>query len=89
MRGDDMELDPVTAALREAEDGVSSISHGGASNVELTPQNAYIRRLQHEIAQRYGLSSTSRGREPFRRVTLAAQGAVAAGGAAWPPTADR
>ena len=91
MRGDDMELDPVTAALREAEDAVNSISHGGASNVQLAPQNAYIRRLQHEIAERYGLSSTSRGREPFRRVTMASasQGAVAAGSASWPPPADR
>jgi stage III sporulation protein SpoIIIAA len=91
MRGDDMELDPVTAALREAEDGVSSLSHGGASNVELAPQNAYIRRLQHEIAQRYGLNSTSRGREPFRRVTMAsaAGGAVSASGAAWPPSPDQ
>ena len=89
MRGDDMELDPVTAALREAEDGVTSISHGGASNVELAPQNAYIRRLQHEIAERYGLNSTSRGREPFRRVTMASEGVVAAGSASWPPPADR
>jgi len=89
MRGDDMELDPVTAALREAEDGVTSISHGGASNVELAPQNAYIRRLQHEIAERYGLNSTSRGREPFRRVTMASEGVVAAGAAQWPPPADR
>ena len=91
MRGDDMELDPVTAALREAEDAVSSISHGGASDVQLAPQNAYIRRLQHEIAQRYGLNSTSRGREPFRRITMASasEGPVAAGGASWPPPADR
>jgi len=91
MRGDDMELDPVTAALREAEDAVNSISHGGASNVQLAAQNAYIRRLQHEIAERYGLSSTSRGREPFRRVTMASasQSTVVAGSASWPPPADR
>jgi hypothetical protein len=89
MRGSDMELDPVTAALREVEEGVTSISHGGASNVELTPQNAYIRRLQHEIAERYGLSSTSRGREPFRRVTMASGGVVATGSGSWPPPVDR
>jgi hypothetical protein len=91
MRGDDMELDPVTAALREAEDAVSSISYGGASDVQLASQNAYIRRLQHEIAQRYGLNSTSRGREPFRRITMtsASQGPVAARCPAWPPPADR
>ena len=70
MRGADTEVDPLTAALREAEDAVASVSHGGAANVELAPQNAYIRRLQHEVAQRHGLSSSSRGREPFRRVMV-------------------
>ena len=38
--------------------------------VELTPQNAYIRRLQHQMAQRYNLTSRSRGREPYRRVRI-------------------
>jgi hypothetical protein len=38
--------------------------------VELSPQRAYIRRLQHEIAQRYNLSSRSLGREPERRVRI-------------------
>jgi stage III sporulation protein SpoIIIAA len=84
MRGSDMEVDPLTAALREAEDAVTSISHGGASNVELSPQNAYIRRLQHEIAERYGLSSTSRGREPFRRVMVVSDGQPVAA-SPWPP----
>ena len=84
MRGSDMEVDPLTAALREAEDAVASISHGGAANVELTPQTAYIRRLQHEIAERHGLGSTSRGREPFRRVLVVSDGAPVAT-ATWPP----
>jgi len=89
MRGSDMEVDPLTAALREAEDAVASISHGGASSVELSPQNAYIRRLQHEVAERYGLTSTSRGREPFRRVVVVSDGtplgATPVGAAPWPP----
>jgi predicted RNA-binding protein Jag len=38
--------------------------------VELTPQSAYIRRLQHELAQRFNLNSTSRGKEPQRRVRI-------------------
>ena len=38
--------------------------------VELSPQNAYIRRLQHQMAERANLVSRSRGREPFRRVRL-------------------
>ncbi len=38
--------------------------------VELPPQNAYIRRLQHQLASDYGVGSRSTGREPHRRVTL-------------------
>ena len=38
--------------------------------MELTPQNAYIRRLQHQLAQRYNVSSRSMGREPHRRVRI-------------------
>jgi predicted RNA-binding protein Jag len=42
----------------------------GSEPVELSPQNAYIRRLQHQMAERANLVSRSRGREPFRRVRL-------------------
>ena len=83
MRSDEMEVDPLTAALREAEDAVTSISHGGAANVELSPQNSYIRRLQHEVIERHGLTSSSRGREPFRRVMVVSDGAPVS--ASWPP----
>ena len=38
--------------------------------IELSPQNAYIRRLQHQMAERANLVSRSRGREPYRRVRL-------------------
>jgi predicted RNA-binding protein Jag len=41
-----------------------------AEPVELSPQNAYIRRLQHQMAERANLVSRSRGREPYRRVRL-------------------
>ena len=88
MRADEMELDPQSAALREAEEAIGSLLHGGASSVELSPQNAYIRRLQHEIAGRSGLNSTSRGQEPFRRLTIAAPGMVTAVGAGWPPASE-
>jgi len=75
MRGAAGESDPTTAALREAEDAIAAVTHQGQPSVELSPQNAYIRRLQHEIAGRYGVRSTSRGREPYRRVTLISDGA--------------
>ena len=38
--------------------------------VELRPQPASRRRLQHAAAERHGLASISRGREPHRRVVL-------------------
>jgi hypothetical protein len=66
-------LDPITGAMQEAEDAALGVSQGEGT-VELTPQNAYIRRLQHELAQRYELSSRSLGREPNRRVRLSRHG---------------
>ncbi len=62
-------FDPVTTALEEAEVAAAAIADG-ERDAELAPQNAYIRRLQHELAQRYNLSSRSLGREPKRRVRL-------------------
>jgi len=57
-------------ALQEAEDAINEVLNGKTDEVELTPQNAYIRRLQHQLAQRYNLSSRSSGREPYRRVRI-------------------
>ena len=72
LRGAGGELDPMTAALQEAEEAIAAVSFEGKSAVELSPQNAYIRRLQHELASRHGVETSSRGREPFRRVLVVA-----------------
>jgi predicted RNA-binding protein Jag len=56
-------------ALREAEDAISEVM-ASAQPVELSPQNSYVRRLQHQFIQRYGLSSESKGTDPFRRVVI-------------------
>jgi stage III sporulation protein SpoIIIAA len=61
--------DPVLTAMNEAEEAIHAVISQDRP-VELTPQRAYIRRLQHELAQRFNLSSTSRGREPERRVRI-------------------
>ncbi len=61
--------DPVTSAMSEAEEAI----HAAVAEdrpVELAPQGAYVRRLQHELAQRFNLTSQSRGREPKRRVRI-------------------
>jgi len=56
-------------ALSEAEEAVKQVQ-GGQETVELSPQSAYIRRLQHLIAERSDLSSKSSGKEPDRRVRI-------------------
>ena len=72
MRGDGNQSDPTTSALQEAEEAIAAVNLRGESGIELSPQNAYIRRLQHELATRHGATSVSRGREPYRRVMLTA-----------------
>jgi stage III sporulation protein SpoIIIAA len=63
-------LDPTTEAIQEAEDAINHVLTNGANAVELSPQNAYVRRLQHQVAERYNLASRSRGKEPNRRVKI-------------------
>ncbi len=64
-----LEVDPRDAALRETEEAIGLVLRG-EEPVELSPQNAYVRRLQHQMAERANLVSRSRGREPYRRVRL-------------------
>jgi hypothetical protein len=56
-------------ALQEVEDAVDAVLEGGHP-VELSPQESYVRRLQHELVERAGLMSESKGREPYRRVVI-------------------
>jgi stage III sporulation protein SpoIIIAA len=65
----DLSADPQEAALRETADAIGLVQASGRP-VELAPQNAYIRRLQHQMAERNALMSRSRGSEPNRRVEL-------------------
>jgi len=62
-------VDPREAALRETEEAIGMVIERSEA-VELSPQSAYIRRLQHQMAERANLVSRSRGREPYRRVRL-------------------
>jgi stage III sporulation protein SpoIIIAA len=62
-------LDEQQVALREAEAAVRE-ALGSGRPVELAPQSSFLRRLQHELVDRHGLASTSRGDEPFRRVVV-------------------
>jgi stage III sporulation protein SpoIIIAA len=68
--GDGMPMDETTRALLETEDAIHQVLNKGLTTAELPPANAYVRRLQHQMATRYNLSSRSRGKEPFRRVKI-------------------
>lgn len=67
---DDTALDDTTKVLLETEDAIHQVLNKGLTTAELPPANAYIRRLQHQMATRYNLISRSRGKEPFRRVKI-------------------
>jgi hypothetical protein len=61
--------DPVVAALEEAEEAIGLVINEDSAR-DLNPQNAYVRRLQHMLAQRYNLGSRSMGKEPYRHVRI-------------------
>lgn len=65
----ELEADPREAALQETAEAIGLVRRD-AKPIELSPQGAYIRRLQHQMAERANLVSRSRGREPYRRVRL-------------------
>ncbi len=65
----ELEADPQEAAMRETAEAIGLVRDSGRS-VELAPQNAYVRRLQHQMAEQHNLMSRSRGSEPNRRVQL-------------------
>jgi hypothetical protein len=56
--------------LLDTETAITEVMNGQRDTIELEPQNSYIRRLQHQMADRYNLHSESRGSEPHRRVRI-------------------
>ncbi len=63
---DDREID---TAIRETEAAINTAITQGVA-VELSPQKAKIRRLQHRIAMRSGLVGESVGSEPLRHLVI-------------------
>jgi len=61
--------DSVALALMETEEAIEEIKRSGQT-VELSPQNAFIRRLQHQLAEKYNLVTKSAGKAPRRRVRI-------------------
>jgi len=62
-------VDPQLDAIEETEVAINSVLNT-APSVELRPQSSYIRRLQHQMAERYNLRSRSRGQGSERRVEI-------------------
>jgi hypothetical protein len=63
------ETTPFDDAMREAEDAVKRV-RSGERMVDLSPQNAFIRRQQHEYARSANVISHSYGKDPTRRVRI-------------------
>ena len=62
-------IDPVAKAMEEAEAAITLVQEGQGLQ-ELSPQNSFIRRLQHQLVEKCDLKSDSTGREPKRRVRV-------------------
>jgi hypothetical protein len=67
--GQEASQDQVDEALQETEQAIDHVMQS-AEPVDLSPQNAYIRRLQHLMAEKHQLASRSMGKDPHRRVQI-------------------
>ena len=65
----DRERIPEEAAMREIEVAIQRVM-GGERSVDLSPQNSWIRRRQHERAKELNLISHSYGKEPMRHLRI-------------------
>lgn len=61
--------DETEIALDEAKNAIKKVIEG-APEIELSPQNTHIRKLQHELVEQYNLKSISIGDEPNRRLKV-------------------
>jgi len=61
---------PEDTALDETRDAIAAVIGGEQDEIELQPQTAYVRRLQHELIEHADLTSRSTGHEPYRRVHI-------------------
>ena len=68
-RNHHMSRGSVDRGVQEAEAAAARIDRG-EPQIALTPQSAYVRHLQHEIAKKYGLASSSTGRDGGRHVVI-------------------
>lgn len=65
--------DPTEVALQEATEAIDRVLRTHQA-VELAPQNAYVRRLQHKLVEQHELTARSTGSEPNRRLCILGPG---------------
>lgn len=63
------DVDETEVALEEARQAITRVMDR-LEPMELSPRRAYIRRLQHQLVERFNLSSRSIGDEPMRRLRI-------------------
>jgi len=63
------DVDETELALEEARQAIVNVVDR-QEPIELAPRRSYIRRLQHQLVERFNLSSRSVGDEPMRRLRI-------------------
>jgi len=63
------DVDETEVALEEARQAIVNVMDR-QEPIELAPRRSYIRRLQHQLVERFNLSSRSVGDEPMRRLRI-------------------
>jgi len=63
------DVDETEIALEEARQAITRVVDR-MEPIELAPRRSYIRRLQHQLVERFNLSSRSVGDEPMRRLRI-------------------
>lgn len=67
--GPDEPVEDTEEALMEAQEAIDHVRETNEA-IELSPANSFVRRLQHQLIDRYQLVSESIGVEPKRRVRI-------------------
>jgi hypothetical protein len=67
---DELEQDPIKQAMYETEEAIFEVLENRAASVRLAPRPTFIRRLQHQLAEKYKLMSSSEGDGTQRRVRI-------------------
>lgn len=62
-------VDETEIALEEARQAITMVMNR-MEPIELAPRKAYIRRLQHQLVERFNMTSRSIGDEPMRRLRI-------------------